>query len=174
MGNRFSRTSPLTELIENGAEVESMNHWFQEARFFRAFDYFLLVQTFGGVPLDLGSGELKFNITPSRTSVRNTPCPKCTQGHLPDLLTAIRELAANPSCDGRSDQDRCRLYLAKAYLTYAWWLKNPNNIPTYPESASVRTPTDTMRHGTSSRHTMWRLPLSRTPVLSAFGKASGW
>ena len=38
------------------------------ARFFRAFDYFLLVQTFGGVPLDLGSGELKFNITPSRTS----------------------------------------------------------------------------------------------------------
>ena len=26
-----------------------------------------------------------------------------------------------------------RLYLAKAYLTYAWWLKNPNNIPTYPE-----------------------------------------
>lgn len=23
--------------------------------------------------------------------------------------------------------------MAKAYLTYAWWLKNPNNIPTYPE-----------------------------------------
>jgi hypothetical protein len=26
------------------------------------------------------------------------------------------------------------LFLAKAYLTYAWWLKNPNNIPTYPDS----------------------------------------
>ena len=39
-----------------------------EARFFRAFDYFLLVQTFGGVPLDLGAGELKFNTTPSRKS----------------------------------------------------------------------------------------------------------
>ena len=26
-------------------------------------DYFLLVQTFGGVPLDLGAGELKFNTT---------------------------------------------------------------------------------------------------------------
>jgi hypothetical protein len=26
-----------------------------------------------------------------------------------------------------------RLYLAKAYLTYGWWLENPNNIPTYPE-----------------------------------------
>ena len=23
--------------------------------------------------------------------------------------------------------------LSKAYLTYAWWLENPNNIPTYPE-----------------------------------------
>jgi hypothetical protein len=28
-----------------------------------------------------------------------------------------------------------RLFLAKAYLTYAWWLQNPNNIPTYPETA---------------------------------------
>lgn len=43
-----------------------------EARFFRAFDYFQLVQTFGGVPLDLGSGELKFNTSPVRTSARNT------------------------------------------------------------------------------------------------------
>ena len=33
-----------------------------------------------------------------------------------------------------------RLYLAKAYLTYAWWLQNPNNIPTYP--ASPRTDPD--------------------------------
>ena len=24
--------------------------------------------------------------------------------------------------------------MAKAYLTYAWWLENPNNIPTYPET----------------------------------------
>jgi len=27
-----------------------------------------------------------------------------------------------------------QLLLAKAYLTYAWWLQNPNNIPTYPLS----------------------------------------
>jgi hypothetical protein len=30
------------------------------------------VQTYGGVPLDLGSGKLKFNTTTNRTSVRNT------------------------------------------------------------------------------------------------------
>lgn len=23
--------------------------------------------------------------------------------------------------------------MSKAYLTYGWWLENPNNIPTYPE-----------------------------------------
>jgi hypothetical protein len=28
--------------------------------------------------------------------------------------------------------NRARLYLAKAYLTYGWWLENPNNIPTNP------------------------------------------
>ncbi len=30
-----------------------------------------------------------------------------------------------------------QLFLAKAYLTYAWWLKNPNNIPTFPDSGRV-------------------------------------
>ena len=104
-----------------------------EARFFRAFDYFLLVQTFGGVPLDLGSGELKFNITPSRTSVRNTVPEVYTKAIFPDLLTAIENLPANPRVTGGVTKTVARLYLAKAYLTYAWWLKNPNNIPTYPE-----------------------------------------
>ena len=104
-----------------------------EARFFRAFDYFLLVQTFGGVPLDLGSGELKFNITPSRTSVRNTVPEVYTKAIFPDLLTAIENLPAYPRVTGGVSKTVARLYLAKAYLTYAWWLKNPNNIPTYPE-----------------------------------------
>lgn len=36
-----------------------------EARYLRALYYLLLVQNFGAVPLDLGSGELKFNATPS-------------------------------------------------------------------------------------------------------------
>ena len=42
-----------------------------------------------------------------------------------------------------------RLYLAKAYLTYAWWLKNPNNIPTYPECQR----TDPDGHDRSEEHT---------------------
>lgn len=132
-GTAFSNINTANGVIENGAEVGVNESLVSEARFFRAFDYFLLVQTFGGVPLDLGSGELKFNITPSRTSVRNTVPEVYTKAIYPDLLTAIENLPANPRVTGGVTKTVARLYLAKAYLTYAWWLKNPNNIPTYPE-----------------------------------------
>lgn len=132
-GTAFSNINTANGVIENGAEVGVNESLVSEARFFRAFDYFLLVQTFGGVPLDLGSGELKFNITPSRTSVRNTVSEVYTKAIFPDLLTAIENLPANPRVTGGVTKTVARLYLAKAYLTYAWWLKNPNNIPTYPE-----------------------------------------
>ena len=132
-GTAFSNINTANGVIENGAEVGVNESLVSEARFFRAFDYFLLVQTFGGVPLDLGSGELKFNITPSRTSVRNTVPEVYTKAIFPDLLTAIENLPANPRVTGGMTKTVARLYLAKAYLTYAWWLKNPNNIPTYPE-----------------------------------------
>ena len=38
----------------------------------------------------------------------------------------------NPRLVGTVTKTVARLYLAKAYLTYAWWLENPKNIPTYP------------------------------------------
>lgn len=132
-GTAFSNINTANGVIENGAEVGVNESLVSEARFFRGFDYFLLVQTFGGVPLDLGSGELKFNITPSRTSVRNTVPEVYIKAIFPDLLTAIENLPANPRVTGGVTKTVARLYLAKAYLTYAWWLKNPNNIPTYPE-----------------------------------------
>lgn len=132
-GNAFSNINTCNGVIQNGASVGVDEALVSEARFFRAFDYFLLVQTFGGVPLDLGAGELAFNTTPSRTSVRNTVPEVYTKCIFPDLLTAIENLPTNPRITGGVTKNVARLYLAKAYLTYAWWLKNPNNIPTYPE-----------------------------------------
>ena len=105
-----------------------------EAQFMRAFDYFLLVQTFGGVPLDLGAGDLKFNTAPVRVSKRNTVPQVYTKAIFPDLLTAISNLPAVGRLTGTLTKTTARLVLAKAYLTYAWWLQNPNNIPTYPTS----------------------------------------
>lgn len=122
-------------IIQYGSEAEIAESLLSEARFFRAFDYFLLVQTFGGVPLDLGSGELAFNITPARVSVRNTVPEVYTRAIFPDLVTAIENLPDAPRVTGGVTKNVARLYLAKAYLTYAWWLQNPNNIPTYPDTS---------------------------------------
>lgn len=128
----FSDINTASGIIENGSQVGIADPLLAEARFFRAFDYFLLVQTYGGVPLDLGAGELKFNTHPVRTSVRNTVSEVYTKAIFPDLLTAINDLPDAGRVKGGVTKTAARLYLSKAYLTYAWWLENPNNIPTYP------------------------------------------
>ncbi len=128
----FSNINTASGIIENASAVGIQADLIAEARFFRAFDYFLLVQTFGGVPLDLGAGELKFNTSASTTSVRNTVPEVYTRGIFPDLITAVNDLPVTGRVTGGATKTLARLYLAKAYLTYAWWLENPNNIPTYP------------------------------------------
>lgn len=137
-GAAFSNINTASGIIENAAEVGTISDaLIAEARFFRAFDYFLLVQTFGGVPLDLGAGELAFNTNPVRTSVRNTVPEVYTKAIFPDLLTAVNDLPSTGRVTGGATNTLARLYLAKAYLTYGWWLENPNSIPTYPETARV-------------------------------------
>lgn len=132
-GNSFTDINTASGIIENAVKVGTIPaSLIAEARFFRAFDYFMLVQTFGGVPLDLGAGELKFNTSQVRTSKRNTVPEVYSKAIFPDLLTAINDLPPSPRVTGAVTKTTARLYLSKAYLTYAWWLQNPNNIPTYP------------------------------------------
>ncbi|WP_134089188.1 RagB/SusD family nutrient uptake outer membrane protein [Olivibacter sp. XZL3] len=134
----FSNINTASGIIENAVEVGTISDaLIAEARFFRAFDYFLLVQTFGGVPLDLGAGELAFNTNPVRVSVRNTVPEVYTRAIFPDLVTAVNDLPDVGRVTGGATKTLARLYLAKAYLTYAWWLENPNNIPTYPAADRV-------------------------------------
>jgi len=130
----FPNINTASGIIENAEKVGIAASLIAEARFFRAFDYFMLVQTFGGVPLDLGSGELAFNTTPARTSVRNTVPEVYTKAIFPDLLKAVADLPDAGRVVGGATKTVARLFLAKAYLTYGWWLQNPNNIPTYPEA----------------------------------------
>jgi hypothetical protein len=84
--------------------------------------------------LDLGSGELKFNTSTVITSVRNTVPEVYTKAIFSDLLKAVNDLPAVGRVTGGATKNAARLYLAKAYLTYGWWLENPNSIPTYPDS----------------------------------------
>ena len=124
-------------IIENATEVGISDALIAEARFFRAFDYFNLVQTYGGVPLDLGSGILAFNSNAVRTSTRNTVPEVYTTAVFPDLLRAVEDLPDQPRVTGAVTAPLARLMLAKAYLTYGWWLENPKGIPTYPMADRV-------------------------------------
>lgn len=133
-GAAFSNINTASGIIQNASDVGISDALIAEARFFRAFDYFQLVQTFGGVPLDLGAGDLEFNTNPVRTSIRNTVPEVYTKAIFPDLLIAVNNLPQVGRVTGGATQTLARLYLAKAYLTYAWWLENPNNIPTYPQT----------------------------------------
>ena len=131
-GTAFANINTASGIIENGAAAGIDASLLAEAYFFRAFDYFILVQYYGGVPLDLGAGELKFNTSTVRTSVRNT-VPEVYAAIFSDLEKAVNDLPETPRLTGTVTKNVARLYLSKAYLTYAWWLENPNNIPTYPE-----------------------------------------
>jgi starch-binding outer membrane protein, SusD/RagB family len=131
--NAFPAINTANGIIENATAVGTISEaLIAEARFFRAFYYFYLVQNFGGVPLDLGVGELKFNTQPVRKSLRNTVPEVYTKAIFPDLLAAIDKLPDAGRLTGALTKTAARLILSKAYLTYAWWLENPNNIPTYP------------------------------------------
>ncbi len=133
--NAFRNINTANGVIQKGSLVGVSDAIIAEARFFRAFDYFMLTQTFGGVPLDLGSGELQFNVSTFRGSKRNTVPEVYSKAIFPDLVKALQDLPASPRVTGGVTKTVARLYLAKAYLTFGWWLENPNNIPTYPQSS---------------------------------------
>lgn len=127
----FTYINTANGIIKNAQEVGLDDSLIAEAKFFRAFYYFQLVQTFGGVPLDLGSGELEFNSTPSRVSVRNT-VPEVYKAIFADLNDAVAKLPDAQRVTGAVTKNVARLVLAKASLTFGWWLENPKNKPTYP------------------------------------------
>lgn len=136
-GNAFADINTASSVIEKAASVGINESLVAEARFFRGMHYFNLVRTFGGVPLDLGAGELHSNDAdvPVRTSSRNTVDEVYEKAVFVDLQKAIDNLPETPRVIGAVTKNVARLYLAKAYLTYAWWLENPNNIDTYPATS---------------------------------------
>ncbi len=131
-GTAFPYINTANGVIENGEKAGMDPALIAEAKFFRAFDYYQLVQTFGGVPLDLGAGELKFNTSTVRTSVRNTAL-QVYLAVIKDLNDCVATLPDNPRVTGGVTKVLAKLVLSKVYLSYGWWLENPNNIPTYPE-----------------------------------------
>jgi starch-binding outer membrane protein, SusD/RagB family len=121
--NTFPAINTCNGIIEIGTEAGMDTSLIAEAKFFRAFNYFLLATTFGGAPLDLGSGELKFNVTPSRYSTRNSVEEVYTKSILPDFEDAVRSLPSTPRLTSATNKIAAEHFLAKAYLTYGWLLE---------------------------------------------------
>ena len=100
-------------IIEFGTEDQSII--VAEAKFLRALYYSIIAQTFGGVPLDLGSGELKFNQKAVTTSRRNT-FEEVYDVIIQDLKDAVDVLPDIPAT-GHAGKGAAMHFLAKAYLT---------------------------------------------------------
>lgn len=129
----FTYVNTANGIIKNATEQGLSDALIAEARFFRAFYYFNMVRIFGGVPLDLGSGELEFNSSAVRVSTRNTVEEVYQKCIFPDLEFALANIPDKPRIGGALSKTAVRICLSRAYLTYGWWLENPKGLPTYPE-----------------------------------------
>ena len=127
--NAYPAINTCNGIIELGAEaddleVEERNALIAEAKFIRAQWYFVLVQFFGGVTLDLGSGPLQFNTSTENLASRATltetydaiinDLESITDGGDDDLPDA------RPVDPGRAWKASALHLLSKVYLTRAW------------------------------------------------------
>lgn len=110
-------------VIEYGEQAEGLTasektSVLAEAHFLRGLYYYLVTMAYGDVPLDLGSGRLKLNVSPSTTSVRDSRKDVLAQV-IVDLDYAKENLPDKPSGTGRAGKAAAYHFLAKAYLTRA-------------------------------------------------------
>jgi hypothetical protein len=112
----FSYINTCNGIIDYGSEAGLAPGVIAEAKFLRAYYYFILVQMFGGVPLDMGSGELRFNTSPSTVSARN-PADQVYAAIISDLQDAVTNLPVAPRTTGAAGKKSAYHYLSKVYLT---------------------------------------------------------
>ncbi len=113
----FPYINTCNGIIEFGTEVGLSQEKIAEAYFLRAYYYFFMVQMYGGLPLDLGSGKLKFNTTPTTTSNRNTQ-EEVYSAIIEDMKFAAEKLPISPRLEGCAFRATAIHYLAKIYLTH--------------------------------------------------------
>jgi hypothetical protein len=119
----FPYINTCNGIIEFGTETGLSESMIAEAYFLRAYYYFFLVQMYGGLPLDMGSGNLKFNTTPTTKSKRNTQ-EEVYQAIISDMKYAAEHLPISPRTKSNTVLVGCAFqataihYLAKIYLTH--------------------------------------------------------
>ncbi len=129
LGSAWNRAYPAINtcngIIEIGAEAtdlsdEEKQQLIAEAKFIRANWYFILVRTFGGATLDLGSGPLAFNTSPSNDQTRASE-EEVYEAIIQDLEDAVADLPdARPSAPGHAWKASALHLLAKVHLARGW------------------------------------------------------
>lgn len=107
-----------TTLVDPALLANDRKQILAEAHFMRAFYYYVLTMYYGAAPLDLGSGRLKFNLSPVTTSVRESRSD-VLDAVIADFTYAKDSLATKPAQTGRAAKGAALHYLAKAYLAKA-------------------------------------------------------
>ncbi len=108
----------VIELSANAADLtpEQLANLVAEAKFLRAQWYLILVQTYGGATLDLGSGPLAFNRNPTDEFSLNNK-QEVLAAVIKDLGEAAVELPDAPRNEGRVWKASALHALARAHLT---------------------------------------------------------
>jgi hypothetical protein len=113
-----------------GVSKETTDQLLGQAKFLRAYNYFMLVRMFGSVPLVTEETASPFTI-----NVAKSPIADVYQLIISDFTTAIATLPVTwPDAQrGRPTMDAAKGLLAKAYLTMATY---PLNDPSYYQKAA--------------------------------------
>ncbi len=139
--NLFQFINTCNGIIQFGSQAGISNELLAEAHFLRAYYYFQMVQMFGGVPLDLGSGELKFNTSQTNMAYRNTE-QEVYDVIIADLQFAEENLPYTNPQVGHAVKATAVHFLAKVYLTqkqYALALTEAEKLlnPTNPYTVNA-------------------------------------
>ncbi len=116
----FSFINTCSGIIQFGPGAGIADSVVAEAYFLRAYYYFNMVQMFGGVPLDLGAGNLKFNSVPTNISPARNTQEEVYQAIISDMQYAEAHLPIKPRITTGGSLIRAAAihYLAKIYLTH--------------------------------------------------------
>jgi hypothetical protein len=116
----------LEKMQGDDIQIEGKNRLVAEAKFLRAYIYFMLIQRFGGVPIVTDSYGMNDDVTFSRSSF-----DECVQFIEKDITEAIPDLPekydASEADFGRATQDACQALRSRMYLYAASPLFNPSN-----------------------------------------------
>lgn len=126
----------LEKMEELAIEIENKDRLIAEAKFLRAYTYFMLIQRFGGVPIITQSYELNTDVTFTSESF-----DKCVEFIETNITEAMPDLpvtyTTTDSNFGRATQAACQALLSRLYLYAASPLFNKDNSISKWEKAST-------------------------------------